>query len=148
MATPYLSRKVIASIVLVTAIAIEDGRTRIKMREAAKWLKHTERYFQDALQAMVHAGILVGISGRYHSGYELGSPPKSITVKRIVEAIHAYDGREQSSISYCGGTALGDGVIKPYIEDMNERWLSDLKEKTIADFVEDAFRMGIVAVNL
>lgn len=116
------------------------------MWEVAKWLKTTNRAAEPILRAMVHAGILVGHGGRYQSGYDLGSPPKSITVKRIVDALADFTDPTSPS-EFCGGTPLGNGVVKPYIDDLMDRWMNDLRDKTIADFVEDAFRAGIITVS-
>lgn len=142
MGVPYFSSKVIAALELVTALGIEDGHGRLKMCDAGIWMGKGERYAEDMLHALKRAGIVVGVPGRYHSGYQLASPPKSITVKRILDAIRIYDEAKPIAVK-CSGTALGDAVVKPYIEDLMAQWLADLKEKTIADLVADAIRSGI-----
>ena len=148
MPVVHLSRKVVLAIEAVTAIAIEKDRTPVSMRRLGRWLNLSPRSLERALKALVEGGILRSEEG-WTGGYHLGSPPKSITIKRIAEAIATVETEWSASVLEQGsGSALGQAVVRPYVEELFDRWSADLRETTVADLVEDAFHAGIIAIGV
>ena len=147
MSIVHLSRKVILAIEAVTVVAIEKDRTPIPMRQLSGWLNLSRRALELPLKNLVDGGILRSEEG-WTGGYHLGSPPKSITIKRIAETIAQSECVWSTTILEHGsGSALGQAVVRPYIEELLERWAADLRETTIADLLEDADLAGIVAIG-
>ncbi|MFQ5348104.1 MAG: RrF2 family transcriptional regulator [Rhodothalassiaceae bacterium] len=127
------SKKIVCSIEAVLLIALAGGTSPLRSRTITRQQNIPERYLEQPLQRLVHCGILRSVRGP-RGGYVLARPAGHIRLDEIVSSVRGLDhGSERAALS--GLSPLGDNVIRPLFERLDEEVLAELSRISIADLV-------------
>ncbi|MDJ0894546.1 MAG: Rrf2 family transcriptional regulator [Alphaproteobacteria bacterium] len=138
------ARRLMFATEAVLRIADQPANEAVSSRELTAEQGIPPRYLEEVLQALVHAGILVGRRGP-RGGYRLARPAGYITLEDIVSVVQpgcfslgseadegAQEGREARS------TALGRQVVAPAFDRVRSQIQDLLGSVTIDDLRQAA----------
>ena len=102
-----------------------------------------QRYLEQVMQQLVHAGVLKGVRGP-RGGYTLARERRRITVGEVVRVIDALDHDEKDEEqSEAAGSDLGQRVVRPLWSEMQEEMMQKLDAVTLEDICQRAREAGI-----
>jgi Rrf2 family iron-sulfur cluster assembly transcriptional regulator len=130
-----LSRKMQLALEAVVDVAYNARPDPVQSKEITRRQGVPQRYLEQVMQQLVHAGILRGVRGP-RGGYRLARERRRITIGdivRIVAELETSEEAEQESQS-----DLGEKVIRPVLEEINTEFLARLDSVTIEDLCERA----------
>ncbi len=133
-----MNKRSLYALEAVTFIACKSGVSPVSLKEVCSGLGVTERYLEQTMQRLVHAGILRGVRGP-KGGYVLAREKRKLTLKEIYEVV---DMAEENFAQ--PPSILGDKVIKPLARDIRVNTLKHLNDVTISDLFERARGAGII----
>ena len=90
-----LSRKTLYALEAVVDIAYNARAEPVQSKEITKRQGIPQRYLEQVMQQLVHAGILKGVRGP-KGGYRLARERRRISVGEIVRVVGALEGGEDS----------------------------------------------------
>ena len=128
------SRKLFYVVEAMVTIAYNAGQGAVSSREIAKRQGLPSRYLEQLMQRLVRGGLLRGMRGP-HGGYVLAKERRRITLADIYAAMG--DEKEEDNIGY-KVTKLGEIIVQPAWEKLNEEMLQNLKKINLADLCEQA----------
>jgi Rrf2 family protein len=129
---PLLSDKAAMAIAAVVDIALRADNT-VSSGDIAERLQLPSRFLEPTLQALVRAGILLGVRGA-RGGYKLAQPRHRISVHAITEVVSAMEAADRS-----GKTPwLLHAVVLPTLSQAEEHFQSALKRISLEDLVRTA----------
>ncbi len=99
-----------------------------------------QRYLEQVMQHLVHEGILKGVRGP-RGGYRLARERRRISVGDVVRVVSAMEAAEDAPLN--GGSALGEKVVGPLLEEVTSEVMSKLDAVSIEDLCRRAEREGI-----
>lgn len=136
-----LPRKTLFAIEAVLDIAYHAGAEPVQSREITQRQGIPRRYLEQTLQDLVRRGVLLGVRGP-RGGYRLARERRRITVGEIVRIIGKGElhGEETSELS---ASPLGNQVVRPLWEELQEQIMTRLDEISIDDLCLRAAGIGI-----
>jgi Rrf2 family transcriptional regulator, iron-sulfur cluster assembly transcription factor len=123
----------------VLYIACKSSDKAVSLKEICANIGVSERYLEQTMQRLVHAGILRGVRGP-KGGYLLAREKRKINLQEIFSVIDFYDG----SIEKSSSSELKEKVIKPLNFSFNSMINEHLKQITVNDLYEQAKGAGIL----
>lgn len=130
-----LSKKTLLALEAVVDIAYNARPEPVQAKEITKRQGVPQRYLEQVMQQLVHAGILRGVRGP-RGGYRLAKERRRITmgdVVRVVSALEAGDEPVQATPS-----DLGEQVVGPIMETLQKEMMERLDAVTIEQLCEQA----------
>ncbi len=128
------SRKLFYVVEAMVTIAYNAGQGAVSSREIAKRQGLPPRYLEQLMQRLVRGGLLRGMRGP-HGGYVLAKERRRITIADIYAALG--DEKEEEHSGY-KATKLGEIIVQPAWEKLDEEMLQSLKKINLADLCEQA----------
>ncbi len=134
-----LSRKTRLALEAVVDVAYNARPDPVQSKDITKRQGIPQRYLEQVMQHLVHAGILKGVRGP-RGGYRLARERRRITLGEVVRIVDAMDASELVPTA-C--SPLGEQVVRPVMEEMQEEMMRRLDEVTIEDLCRKAQSQGI-----
>jgi Rrf2 family protein len=100
------------------------------------------RYLEQVMQQLVHAGVLKGVRGP-RGGYTLARERRRITVGEVVRVIDTLDQAGEDDTAEHAGSALGQQVVRPMWDELQEEMMQRLDAVTLEDLCRRARAAGI-----
>lgn len=117
----------------VVDIAVNARPEPVQSKEITRRQGIPQRYLEQVMQHLVHAGILRGVRGP-RGGYRLARERRRITAGDVVRTVAQLEANDDTTPE--GGSALGERVVRPLLEKVQ----ADMMEKLDAITVEDLCR--------
>ncbi|WP_439813648.1 RrF2 family transcriptional regulator [Zavarzinia sp. CC-PAN008] len=140
-----LSRKMLFALEAVVDIAYNARPEPVQSKEITRRQGIPQRYLEQVMQQLVHAGILKGVRGP-RGGYRLARERRRISVGEIVRVVGSLDARDEDDASLDqGGSELGTQVVQPLWRDLKDEMMARLDSITIEELCRRADDVGIRA---
>jgi Rrf2 family protein len=136
-----LSKKMLFALEAVVDIAYNSRTEPVQSKEITRRQGIPQRYLEQVLQQMVHAGILKGVRGP-RGGYRLAKERRRLTVGEIVRVVSALEGNGDAKDAQVT-SQMGTKVIKPLWDELLDDIMQRLDGMTIEDLCERATRSGV-----
>lgn len=136
-----LPRKTMYALEAVVDIAYNARPEPVQSKEITRRQGIPQRYLEQVMQQLVHAGILKGVRGP-RGGYTLARERRRITVGEIVRTIDAMDAESEDD-NYNGGSELGQKVVRPLWTELQTDIMQRLEAVTLEDLCNRARGIGI-----
>ena len=133
-----LSKKTWLALEAVVDVAINARPDPVQSKEITKRQGIPQRYLEQVMQQLVHAGILKGVRGP-RGGYRLARERRRITVGEVVRVVGAMESADDPVTT--GPSELGEKVIAPLWEEVQTELMERLDKITVDDLcrmAEDA----------
>ncbi|MEM1315017.1 MAG: Rrf2 family transcriptional regulator [Pseudomonadota bacterium] len=133
-----LNRKTLLAVEAVADIAFNARPDPVQARDLADRQGIPQRYLEQAMQALVRAGVLKGVRGP-RGGYTLARERRRITVGDVVRVVSALDADE-------GEDALASpigAVVAPLWEEQQAALLTRLDKVTMEALCRDGRAAGV-----
>ncbi len=134
-----LSRKTFLALEAVVDVAVNARPDPVQSKEITKRQGIPQRYLEQVMQQLVHAGILKGVRGP-RGGYRLARERRRITVGEIVRVVGAMEQAEDPLV--VGPSELGEKVVGPLWEEVQTELMARLDDITIEDLCRKAENTG------
>ena len=138
-----LPQKALFAIEAVLDIAYHTGVEPVQSKEITRRQGIPRRYLEQALQQLVHHGILIGVRGP-RGGYRLARDRRYITIGDIVRGVQRVS-NGASKPDDMGGSELGIKVVHPLWTEIQDMLMARLEELSIEDLCGQAGKAGIVS---
>ncbi len=125
-----MSKKTLLALEAVVDIAYHARPEPVQSKEITKRQGIPQRYLEQVMQQLVHAGVLKGVRGP-RGGYRLARERRRITVGEIVRIVSAMEVSEENANG--NGSSIGDKVVRPLLSRVQENMMRELDEVTIED---------------
>lgn len=139
-----LSKKTWLALEAVVDVAINARPDPVQSKEITKRQGIPQRYLEQVMQQLVHAGILKGVRGP-RGGYRLARERRRITVGEVVRVVGAMDSSDDPVTS--GPSELGERVIAPLWEEVQRDLMERLDRITVDDLCRRAEEAGAAAAQ-
>ena len=145
-----LSRKMLFALEAVVDIAFNARPDPVQSKEITRRQGIPQRYLEQVMQQMVHAGILKGVRGP-KGGYRLARERRRISVGEIVRVVGALEGGEDPEalldgvLAEGGKSELGQKVVHPLWRDLRDEMMARLDSVTVEDLCRRANALGIAS---
>lgn len=133
-----LNRKTLLAVEAVADIAFNARPDPVQAKDLADRQGIPQRYLEQAMQALVRAGVLKGVRGP-RGGYTLAKERRRITVGdvvRIVSALEADEGEDSLS------SPIGQEAVAPLWAEQQQSILARLDRITMEALCRDARSRG------
>jgi len=130
-----LSRKTILALEAVVDIAYNARPEPVQAKEITSRQGVPQRYLEQVMQRLVHAGILRGVRGP-KGGYRLARERRRITAGEVVRIVALMEAEELPPLD--NGSELAEKVVRPLIESLHKELLARLDAITIDDLCIEA----------
>jgi Rrf2 family protein len=137
-----LSKKTWLALEAVVDVAINARPDPVQSKEITKRQGIPQRYLEQVMQQLVHAGILKGVRGP-RGGYRLARERRRITVGEVVRVVGAMESADDPVTT--GPSELGEKVIAPLWEEVQTELMARLDKITIDDLCRRAEESGAAA---
>ncbi len=134
-----MSRKIVLALEAVLDIAYNGRPNPVQSKDITERQGIPQRYLEQVLQQLVRAGVLKGVRGP-RGGYTLARERRRITLGDVLRVVNQMENEEDSTISRA---ALGEQIINPIWEEMQEDILKHYDAITMEDLCRDAESKGI-----
>ena len=140
-----MPRKTMFALEAVVDIAYNARPEPVQSKEITRRQGIPQRYLEQVMQQLVHAGILKGVRGP-RGGYTLARERRRITVGEVVRVIDALDHDDKDEEQpEAPGSDLGQRVVRPLWSEMQEEMMQKLDAVTLEDICHRAREAGIKA---
>ena len=136
-----LPRKMMYALEAVVDIAYNARPEPVQSKEIARRQGIPQRYLEQVMQQLVHAGILKGVRGP-RGGYTLARERRRITLGEVVRTIELMDAEGEVD-DYGGGSALGQQVVRPLWLELQTEVMRKLDAVTLEEICARARDTGI-----
>lgn len=126
-----MSKKTLLALEAVVDIAYHARPEPVQSKEITKRQGIPQRYLEQVMQQLVHAGVLKGVRGP-RGGYRLARERRRITVGEIVRIVSAMEESEEAAANG-NGSSIGDKVVRPLLTRVQENMMRELDDVTIED---------------
>ena len=133
-----LSRKSLYALEAVVDIAYNARSEPVQSKEITLRQGIPQRYLEQVMQQLVHAGILKGVRGP-KGGYRLARERRRISVGDIVRIVGAMEIAEEPRST---PSALGEKVIEPMWDAIQSEMMLRLDAVTVEDLCLEAAKLG------
>lgn len=137
-----LSKKTSLALEAVVDIALNARAEPVQSKDITQRQGIPQRYLEQVMQHLVHAGILKGVRGP-RGGYRLAREKRRITASDIVRVVGQIEAGEEQPAERA--SALGEKVVRPLIEKFHGRLMAELDRVTVEDLCNEAERLGVFA---
>ena len=134
-----MSKKTLLALEAVVDIAYHARPEPVQSKEITKRQGIPQRYLEQVMQQLVHAGVLKGVRGP-RGGYRLARERRRITVGEIVRIVSAMEVSEEKSAG--NGSSIGDKVVRPLLSRVQENMMRELDEVTVEDLCRGVDEKG------
>lgn len=138
-----LSRKMLFAIEAVLDIAYHAGAEPVQSSEITRRQGIPRRYLEQALQALVRDGLLVGVRGP-RGGYRLARERRRITVGDIVRTVRRME-TAQDPLAEDTGSPLAHAVVRPLWSNIQQELMCRLDDLSVDDLCAQANDAGIIS---
>jgi len=135
-----LSKKTWLALEAVVDVAINARPDPVQSKEITKRQGIPQRYLEQVMQQLVHAGILKGVRGP-RGGYRLARERRRISVGEVVRVVGAMESADDPVTS--GPSDLGERVIAPLWEEVQTELMERLDKITVDDLCRRAETAGV-----
>ena len=136
-----LPKKIVFAVEAVLDIAYHAGTGVVQSTDITQRQNIPRRYLEQALQALVRHGILIGIRGP-RGGYRLARERRRISIADIVRAVTDIEDTKATNGSD-PGSDLGRRVLRPLWDDLQRDTMSRLDAVSIDDLCGRADAEGV-----
>lgn len=136
-----LSRKTLYTLEAVLDVAYNARPDPVQSRDITARLGIPQRYLEQVLQQLVHAGVLKGVRGP-RGGYTLARERRRITVGEIVRLVDGLE-REGEPEAEGEGSLLGAQVARPLLAEIEAAMLERLDAITMETLCTEGARLGV-----
>lgn len=130
-----LSKKTLLALEAVVDIAYNARPQPVQSKEITNRQGIPQRYLEQVMQQLVHAGILKGVRGA-RGGYTLARERRRITVGDIVRTVDAAEESEEGISD--NGSELARKVVLPFWEETQRDFMAQLDSISIEDLCRRA----------
>ncbi|MEI6729938.1 MAG: Rrf2 family transcriptional regulator [Pseudomonadota bacterium] len=130
-----ISKRLFHAVEAVLYIAYTGASDCIGSKEIAEKQGTTPRYLEQVMQKLVKSGILRGVRGP-SGGYLLAREKRRISIADIYIAI------SEEEVDY-NSTELGQKILQPVMDSMQELLTQRAGEITIADLYNRAIELSV-----
>ena len=138
-----LSKKMLFAIEAGLDIAYHSGDLPVQNREITRRQEIPRRYLEQALQQLVHHGILIGVRGP-RGGYRLARERRRISIGDIVRVVHDMDANDDPSLDGVL-SELGTRVVRPMWLKLQDSILHELDKISIDELCDNAAKINIIS---
>ena len=135
-----LSRKTLLALEAVIDIAFNARPEPVQAKEITARQGVPQRYLEQVMQQLVHAGILKGVRGP-RGGYRLAKERRRISVGDIVRAAELAD--DENAEEAPPQSALGLLIVAPFVQSLQQEVLERLDGITVEDLCQQAREAGV-----
>lgn len=135
-----LSRKTLLALEAVLDVAYNARPDPVQARDITKRQGIPQRYLEQVMQNLVHAGILKGVRGP-KGGYTLARERRKITAGDVIRVVDQLD--LEADGDPVSQAALGERVVGPLWAEARERILADFDRITMEDLCQRARALDI-----
>ncbi|MEQ9228551.1 MAG: Rrf2 family transcriptional regulator [Parvibaculum sp.] len=137
-----LSKKTWLALEAVVDVAINARPDPVQSKEITKRQGIPQRYLEQVMQQLVHAGILKGVRGP-RGGYTLARERRRIPVGEVVRVVGAMEASDEPTAT--APSELGERVVAPLWQDVQRELMEKLDNITIEDLCRKAEEAGVGA---
>jgi len=135
-----LSRKMQLALEAVVDVAYNARPDPVQSKEITRRQGVPQRYLEQVMQELVHAGILRGVRGP-RGGYRLAKDRRLVSVREIVEIVSKLEASEDPDQE--SHSPLAEHVIRPVLEQAMAELLERLEAITIEDLCDRADKESV-----
>lgn len=135
-----LSKKTLLALEAVVDIAYNARPEPVQSKEITRRQGIPQRYLEQVMQQLVHAGILKGVRGP-RGGYRLARERRRITAGEIVRVVSALEAADDPLNA--APSELGANVVRPLWDKIQVLLMEKLDNITIEDLCRNAHEAGI-----
>ncbi len=135
-----LSKKMLFALEAVVDIAYNAGSDPVQSKEITRRQGIPQRYLEQVMQRLVHAGVLKGVRGP-RGGYRLARERRRVTVGQVARVV--FDMEDDSDVDYPSESPLGQKVIAPLWQKLHDDVMEKLDAVSIDDLCRKANDEGI-----
>jgi len=135
------SRKLTHAVEAVLDIAYNASDTPVQSKDIAERQGVPRRYLEQVLQQLVRADILRGVRGP-RGGYRLARERRRIALGEVVRVVADIE-RAEAEAEEAAGSPLGQRVLTPIWNELEEEAIRRLDGITIEDLCRKAREAGI-----
>lgn len=137
-----LPRKTMFAVEAVVDIAYHARPEPVQSKEITRRQGIPQRYLEQVMQQLVHAGVLKGVRGP-RGGYTLARERRRISLGEVVRAIDA--GEEAEGLDEDeSGSEIGLLVVRPLVAELREEMMRRLDAISLEELCQRANERGIV----
>ncbi len=139
-----LSRKMLFALEAVVDIAYNARPEPVQSKEITRRQGIPQRYLEQVMQQLVHAGVLKGVRGP-KGGYRLARERRRITVGEIIRVVGAIESQEEDEDGEGQPMTsdLGRKVVQPLWTELHETIMQKLDSITVEDLCRRAEGAGV-----
>ncbi len=134
------SRKTMLALEAVLDVAYNARPDPVQSKDITARQGIPQRYLEQAMQALVHHGILKGVRGP-KGGYTLARERRRITVGEVVRVLDQLD--EAADADPVSKAELGERVVAPLCTEIREAMLERLDGITMEELCNRARDLGV-----
>ncbi|MBN9524581.1 MAG: Rrf2 family transcriptional regulator [Alphaproteobacteria bacterium] len=137
-----LPRKTMFAVEAVVDIAYHARPEPVQSKEITRRQGIPQRYLEQVMQQLVHAGVLKGVRGP-RGGYTLARERRRISLGEVVRAIDAGeegDGPDEEET----GSEIGLLVVRPLVAELREEMMRRLDAISLEELCQRSAERGIV----
>tara|TARA_R110002124_G_scaffold139940_1_gene304152 strand:+ start:595 stop:1044 length:450 start_codon:yes stop_codon:yes gene_type:complete len=135
-----LSKKTWLALEAVVDVAINARPDPVQSKDITNRQGIPQRYLEQVMQQLVHAGILKGVRGP-RGGYRLARERRRISVGEVVRVVGAMESADDPVTS--GPSDLGERVIAPLWQEVQTELMERLEKITVDDLCRRAETAGL-----
>jgi len=130
----HLPKKMLYALEAVVDIAFNARPDPVQSKEITQRQGIPQRYLEQVMQQLVHAGILKGVRGP-RGGYRLARERRRITAGDIIRVISEADAEGETQIF---SSQIGQKVVAPLWLEAQSAMLQQLDKVTLEDLCRQA----------
>ena len=138
-----LSKKTLLALEAVLDVAVNARPDPVQSKDITRRQGIPQRYLEQVMQQLVHAGILKGVRGP-KGGYRLARERRRISVGDVVNVIGAMDIAEEQRTA---PSDLGARVVEPLWEEVQSDIMERLNGISLEDLCRKAAESGAEGEN-
>lgn len=138
---PRLSRKTLLALEAVLDVAYNARPDPVQSRDITARLGIPQRYLEQVMQQLVHAGVLKGVRGP-RGGYTLARERRRISVGEVVRIVDGLE-RDDDGEDETPSSLLGLHVTRPMLAEIEAEMLARLDSVTMETLCNEGARLGV-----
>lgn len=135
-----LSKKTMLALEAVIDVAVNARPDPVQSKEITERQGIPQRYLEQVMQALVHAGILRGVRGP-RGGYRLAKERRRITAGEVVRIVSLLEANAEPPLETA--SAIGERIVRPLVQRFHDQLMAGLDSVTIEDLCADVERLGL-----
>ncbi|MDD3443823.1 MAG: Rrf2 family transcriptional regulator [Zavarzinia sp.] len=138
-----LSRKMLFALEALVDIAYNARPEPVQSKEITRRQGIPQRYLEQVMQQLVHAGVLKGVRGP-KGGYRLARERRRITVGEIIRVVGAFEQmEEEDGEGNPMSSELGKKVVQPLWGELHDTIMEKLDSISVEDLCRRAESAGV-----